>query len=245
MDSLLRPPLCFAHRGARAELPDNTLEAFERAVVLGATGLESDVWATRDGVPVLLHDMKFWDERVWYRLRKRNITKRDIGEIPDSIPTVAKVLELAGNPAGSPLHVSLDIKDERRETIANLLDVVRVSNLPAHMVWLCSTSLDVLSAVREEFAEVRLVHSTRIRHLKKGPERHAAELAERDIQTANFHSSDWTPGLITLYHRFDRYCFSWDNQIDRVLREQLTIGIDGVYSDHVARMMLALKEVMR
>ena len=32
------------------------MEAFELALKLGANGLESDVWLTSDGVPVLDHD---------------------------------------------------------------------------------------------------------------------------------------------------------------------------------------------
>ncbi|HKY78076.1 MAG TPA: glycerophosphodiester phosphodiesterase family protein, partial [Acidimicrobiia bacterium] len=41
---LLVPPIGFAHRGARAQAPENTLEAFALALRLGATGLESDAW---------------------------------------------------------------------------------------------------------------------------------------------------------------------------------------------------------
>ena len=51
-----RPPIAFAHRGARAHAPENTLEAFGLALRLGATGLESDVWVTADGEVVLDHD---------------------------------------------------------------------------------------------------------------------------------------------------------------------------------------------
>ena len=56
LPSLRRPPIGFAHRGARAHAPENTLEAFRLAVRLGATGLESDVWLTADGEAVLDHD---------------------------------------------------------------------------------------------------------------------------------------------------------------------------------------------
>ena len=48
--------MIFGHRGARAHAPENTLESFALALRLGATGLESDVWLTADGVPVLDHD---------------------------------------------------------------------------------------------------------------------------------------------------------------------------------------------
>ncbi|MFP6627781.1 MAG: glycerophosphodiester phosphodiesterase, partial [Myxococcota bacterium] len=49
-------PIGFAHRGARAHAPENTLEAFALALEMGAGGLESDVWLSADGVAVLDHD---------------------------------------------------------------------------------------------------------------------------------------------------------------------------------------------
>ena len=49
-------PLILGHRGAAAHAPENTLLSFERAIELGAGVIESDVQASRDGVPVLMHD---------------------------------------------------------------------------------------------------------------------------------------------------------------------------------------------
>jgi glycerophosphoryl diester phosphodiesterase len=49
-------PTVIGHRGASGELPENTLEAFERAVAQGAAILETDVHVTRDGNLVLIHD---------------------------------------------------------------------------------------------------------------------------------------------------------------------------------------------
>jgi glycerophosphoryl diester phosphodiesterase len=48
--------LLYAHRGAAAERPENTLPSFERALELGADVLEMDVHATRDGALVVSHD---------------------------------------------------------------------------------------------------------------------------------------------------------------------------------------------
>jgi glycerophosphoryl diester phosphodiesterase len=44
------------HRGARGLKPENTLPAFEVALDVGVTSIETDVHLTRDGVPVLIHD---------------------------------------------------------------------------------------------------------------------------------------------------------------------------------------------
>ena len=46
----------YAHRGASAELPENTMAAFRRAVALGVDALELDIHATKDGVLVVSHD---------------------------------------------------------------------------------------------------------------------------------------------------------------------------------------------
>ncbi|WP_434750288.1 glycerophosphodiester phosphodiesterase [Paenibacillus amylolyticus] len=45
-----------AHRGASATCPENTMSAFERALELGATGIETDVQMSADGRLVLIHD---------------------------------------------------------------------------------------------------------------------------------------------------------------------------------------------
>lgn len=48
--------LVCAHRGASAELPDNSMAAFEAAVVCGADMIETDVRRGPDGALVLAHD---------------------------------------------------------------------------------------------------------------------------------------------------------------------------------------------
>lgn len=48
--------ICYAHRGASAFEPGNTLPAFHLAVEQGANGIETDIRETSDGVLVLSHD---------------------------------------------------------------------------------------------------------------------------------------------------------------------------------------------
>jgi glycerophosphoryl diester phosphodiesterase len=48
--------LVIAHRGASAELPENTLPAFERAIELGADAIELDVHADAAGRLVVTHE---------------------------------------------------------------------------------------------------------------------------------------------------------------------------------------------
>lgn len=50
------PIVRIAHRGASAYAPENTAPAYDLAQRMAADYLELDVYLTRDGVPVILHD---------------------------------------------------------------------------------------------------------------------------------------------------------------------------------------------
>ena len=49
-------PLAAAHRGHSIENPENTLEAYRKAIELGIDMIECDVNITRDGKLVMMHD---------------------------------------------------------------------------------------------------------------------------------------------------------------------------------------------
>ncbi|MBT6178020.1 MAG: hypothetical protein HOI23_12295 [Deltaproteobacteria bacterium] len=46
----------YGHRGARAHLPENTIQAFDAAIKGGANAIETDVHLTSDGEVVVFHD---------------------------------------------------------------------------------------------------------------------------------------------------------------------------------------------
>ena len=231
LPSLLDPPILFAHRGGRAHANENTMAAFELGLRLGATGLESDAWLTADGVVVLDHH-----GRVRFGMRRRAIARCARAELPDHIPTLADLYATCG----SAFHLSLDVKD--KDAFDAIVAVARAAASDGlSRLWLCHPNLDTLVSWRDRCADVRLVNSTRLQHLPRGPERRAAELAAAGIDAVNLHHSDWTGGLTTLFHRFERVAFGWDAQHERVLRELLRMGIDGVYSDWVDRMVDVLQ----
>ncbi|WP_398931907.1 glycerophosphodiester phosphodiesterase [Streptomyces sp. 130] len=55
-DAAADHPRVYAHRGASAYAPENTLTAVDKADALGFTWVENDVQLTRDGVVVVIHD---------------------------------------------------------------------------------------------------------------------------------------------------------------------------------------------
>ncbi|CCQ96196.1 conserved hypothetical protein [[Clostridium] ultunense Esp] len=52
----MAPFLIYAHRGASASTPENTMAAFRSAYQEGADGIECDVRLTKDLIPVIFHD---------------------------------------------------------------------------------------------------------------------------------------------------------------------------------------------
>jgi len=52
-------PMVIAHRGGALESTENTIGAFQRAVKIGASGIETDIRLTKDGVVVVYHDDYF------------------------------------------------------------------------------------------------------------------------------------------------------------------------------------------
>ncbi len=213
---------------------ENTLEAFALALRLGATGLESDVWLTADGVPVLDHD------GVVGRVRRKPISALTRSELPEHIPALTDLFTTVG----TSFELSLDVKDPDAG-LPIIHAALAADPTLSERLWLCDDDLDRLSRWRDESGEVRLVMSTRLKRMKAGPERLAAQMRERSIDAVNLHHSDWTGGLTTLFHRFGRYAFGWDAQFERILDGLLRMGIDGLYSDHADRMSDALERHAR
>ena len=225
LPSLLDPPVTFAHRGARAHAPENTIEAFELALRLGASGLESDVWLTADGIAVLDHDGV-----VKTGLRKRPISDFERTELPEHIPTLQELLDACGTDCS----LSLDLKDPEAATA--IVEVVAAADRSLlERTWLCEPSLDRVIELREIFGDtpIRLLQTTRLERIKGTPERRAEYLKRHGVDGINLHRTDWNGGLVALFHRFGLHAFGWDMQHEHELRDGLRMGLDAVYSDRV------------
>ncbi|MBW2281016.1 MAG: glycerophosphodiester phosphodiesterase [Deltaproteobacteria bacterium] len=222
-------PIGFAHRGARAHARENTLEAFRLAIDMGATGLESDVWLTADSVAVLDHDGVV--ETPTGKVGIREFARADL---PAWIPSLDEFYAECG--AERPL--SLDVKDAT--AAPEVIEVARRHRAVEHL-WLCHPDWRVVAGWRAESRDVRLVDSTRIRRIDEGVTERARSLVAAEIDAVNLHHTDWKPAHVEAFQSAGLRAFSWDLQTDEKLRAALDLGVDAVYSDHVDRMMAALR----
>ena len=86
--------LVLGHRGAASpDAPENTLAAVDRALRLGADGVEVDLRLTSDGVPVCLHDPDL--RRV--HGDPRQVARTRSGQLSPQVPALADVLDLVGS----------------------------------------------------------------------------------------------------------------------------------------------------
>ena len=105
LDSLPQPVI-FAHRGASAHAPENTLAAFELALAQQADALELDVKLSADGHVVVIHDATV-DRTTNGHGRVRDLSLADLKKLDagsffsqafagENIPTLDEVFESFG-----------------------------------------------------------------------------------------------------------------------------------------------------
>ena len=137
----------YAHRGASKLAPENTMEAFRLALGLGSDGIELDLRATSDGVPVVLHDRSL-QRTVGVSADVDALTWSELAERAPSVPRLEDVLELVGDR----VHFDLEIKQSGIEqTVLDLLD-----RNPSACWTISSFDWRVLEAIRNLSADADL-----------------------------------------------------------------------------------------
>jgi glycerophosphoryl diester phosphodiesterase len=222
-------PIGFAHRGARSERPENTLEAFARALELGANGLESDAWITADGHVALDHDGVIG--RPW---RRRPIASLAQADLPPHIPSLA---DLYGQ-LGVTFELSLDVKDPA--AMEAILDTARQAGATQRL-WLCHGDWQLLAQWRPAAGEARLVESTSMARMAHRFEELARRWHTAGIDAVNLHRREWTAAAVATTHQAGLRAFGWDAQSRADISRLLDFGIDAVYSDHVDRLVAAIE----
>jgi glycerophosphoryl diester phosphodiesterase len=216
----------FAHRGGRGDAPENTMPAFALALEVGARGLESDVWVTADGVPVLSHDGVVGGV---------SIPDNQRSALPGAVPGLSDLYRQLG----SDFDLSLDLRDNRPGTAAHAIDVARRMGDPSRL-YLCGAA----ERARDWLAVDDRVHPVAsVPPRLAGPafDEHVRRLAGLGVRVANMRWTWWNRGRVDAAHRAGLLAFAWDVQTRRRVRSMRALGCDGVYSDHVARMVAGLQ----
>ncbi len=198
--------LGFAHRGGMADAPENSLEAFRKALAFGATGLESDVWIDAAGEPVLSHG-----------------SPARLAEPPLSLLALFEA-------CGTDFDLSLDMKGP--DAAEATLEVCREAGFDVTRLWLCGGA-GSCARWRALDPDVRLVCDLRWREALFHPTAAVQRLRGTGIDAVNLRHGRWSARLVGVVHDAGLKAFAWDVNNRLGLRLALRRGVDGVYSDHV------------
>jgi glycerophosphoryl diester phosphodiesterase len=233
-----------AHRGASALAPENTLAAIARAAELGARSVELDATLSRDGVPLLLHDETLnrttngkgpvaaqpWavlarlDAGAWF-------SRKFAGEPP---PTLAQAVTLIRD---RKMALNLEIKPSRgrdREAAERSLAVLREA-WPDGMPLLISSgsaaSLEVARDTAPDWPRGLIVDAV--------PSDWRDRLAGLGCGSLNCNAVSVTPSLVDEVHAAGYRLLAWTvNRVPQA-RRLFRAGVDGVFTDQIARMIAA------
>jgi len=158
-------PRVVAHRGGAALAPENTLGAFDKAIRLGADGLECDVHQTLDSAVVVMHDPDV-DRTTDGHGAIAGLTLEQIqaldaaarqegGFHPEPVPTLADLLALAKDRAELQIEIKLDGQGARHRGIERrVVDALRQGGMVEHAV-VISFDLPTLAEVHRLDPHVR------------------------------------------------------------------------------------------
>lgn len=223
------PIVLWAHRGASALAPENTMAAFTLAEAIGADGIELDVHLSRDGVPVVLHDETV-DRTTDGRGRVASLSLDQLRQLDagswfdadfagEKIPTLDEVLSWAG----ARLRINIEIKS----AAAGRAVLQSLSEHPQARVLVSSFDHPLLAGLRRQSPELSLGFLCDTRFWRRSLQRAIAAGAESFHPEARFCSRP----LVEASHRHGLKVYPWTVDEPRRQSSLRRIGVDGWFSN--------------
>jgi glycerophosphoryl diester phosphodiesterase len=129
-----------AHRGAEAK--ENTIAAFERAIALGADGVEFDVRSTQDHVLIVHHDPEVKGHLI------REVTWQELQTIAPEIPTLQDTIARCQG------RTFMDI--ELKEPGYEVAIVQQIQSLSLDSFAITSFHLEAIAAIKHMAPEIAI-----------------------------------------------------------------------------------------
>lgn len=226
-------PIAFAHRGGTSGVAENSMRAFQDAVDLGFTYVETDVHATLDGVLVAFHDNDLQRtcgqniriaETNWADLRSARI------DGTEPIPLLEDILNTWPH-----LRVNIDCKADT--ALAPLLHILKSKDV-LNRVCIGSFSDKRLRVVRKEFGTAvctsmgpqevaKLVLGTHLR-IPISPS-DTALVAQIPVSQGPLPVV--TQRTVARAHRLGMQVHVWTIDDPQEIASLLDLGVDGIMSD--------------
>lgn len=233
----LPSPTIFAHRGASAYAPENTLAAFELAVRQNADAIELDAKLTADGHVVVIHDPTL--ERTTNgqgqvtKLTLAELQKLDAGSYFDPafqaerIPTLDEVFERVGKD----IYINVEITNYTAPLDALPLKIAECVHRHQMQERVIFSSFNWLSLWR-----IHLLVPEAPLGLLALPGQWGWPARSRLGRLVRYHSlhpalEDVTPALVQQAHRLGAKVFVYTVNRREDMHRLLEMGVDGIFTD--------------
>jgi len=243
----MNPVSIYAHRGASAHAPENTLAAFSKALEAGADGVELDVKLTRDGKVIVLHDPTLdrttTGKGSYKDLGCSDLRKLDAGSWygetwrGEKIPLLTEVFDLLGGEMGINIELtnystpSDGLVDAVARVLAGVKDTSRVmfsSFQPANLV----RARNLLPAIPCGLLALPGIPGWWARNV---------QINQPPFGALHPYVRDITPALVKKTHDRGKTLNAWTINDPQVMSRLQAFGVDMIMTDDPALAIASLR----
>ena len=240
--SIRTTPLIEAHRGYSALAPENTLASFQAAIEAGVDRIELDVYASKDGHAVVIHDGTV--DRTTNgtgavkEMTLSELKKLDAGSWKDSrfgkerIPAFSELLDLAKGR----VMVDIDLKDA--DAIVPMVQDLKERDMLFDAIVTGTSSEDIQKIRKVEPALVAFFErSDELKKLHEAGQKQefirAAIRLACEIQAPgfNFDHNTLSPEFVREAHLRGLYVMAWTVNEPQRMEELMDWGVDTIMTD--------------
>lgn len=246
-DELKSYPRVCAHRGFNTVAPENSMPAFGAAVALGATEIEFDIWPTKDGELVSIHDSKLdrvsnGTGKVWDHTLEE-LQKLDFGKGFDGAYSNLQVVKFEDILKKFACHVIMNIHVKTRDNVSEYDSAMLKKIVDTIEKYDCKEYVYIMSGndvfqrqIAKNYPDIR-------RCLGGGSEK--ARIVERAIELGCYKLQFFKPyvskEMVDLAHAHGILCNVFWSDDPEEAKQFIEMGIDTILTNDYHRISDALK----
>jgi len=241
---LLKNFVIIGHRGNSSVAPENTLEAIHQAFAAGAGMVEVDLQLSREGVPIIIHDLTvdrttngkgYVSKKTLPQLKSLDAGSwKDPKYAGERVPTLAEALQAAkGNG-----RLLLDLKVDG--TGAAVAKVLKSLNLPDNIV--------AVGTQTPEQTQDYVIHvpGAEILYNFEAPSQWEQDVFKKQLARGikGFElGANWSPEFISAAHAHGMPVYAYVINDEPTMRKLIEMGINGIETDFPERLAKVIKDI--
>ena len=216
--------LKIAHRGASYYAPENTIEAFKKALTLRADAVEFDVHHTKDGQIIIMHDYNVKRTTDGAGLIK-DLTLKQIKKFHEPNGEPVPTLQEALNLLKKKCICKIEIKDKGIEK--KVLKIIKKNRMTKSVI-ITSKIFSVLKKIKKMEPKIK----TETIFSKFSMKDMVKETKKFNADFIAPHYSKTNKKFIEEAHKNGLKVYVWTINTKRLFDKMKKMGVDGITSDY-------------